>query len=408
MDIPASGPDGANPAPVPLLDLRRGLAPLRPALLEACARVIDSGHFILGPEVVALEAAMASLCDSRFAIGTSSGTDALLLALMAHDIGPGDEVICPTFSFFATAGSIWRLGARPAFVDVCPGCYNLQAAAAKAALTERTRAIMPVHLFGQLAAMPPILALARAHGLAVIEDAAQALGAHADGSMAGAHGDVGCFSFFPSKNLGGFGDAGLLTTQDPALAQRLRILRVHGGEPKYHHAEVGGNFRLDALQAALLGVKLPTLGPSSQQRTAHAARYGAAFMASGLATERHCTCTGASAEPEATMAPIALPPRSRGVATFNQYILQFASGEGMRNHVRRRLQAAQIGCEVYYPVPLHRQACFASLEVKGRFPVAEAAARGTLALPVFPELRHDEQDRIVDEVLRAVACGPIN
>ena len=375
--------------------------------MAACARVIDSGQYIQGPEVEAFEAAAAALCQVPFALGVSSGTDALLLALMALEIGAGDEVICPTYSFFATAGSIWRLGAKPVFVDVCPGCYTMQVEQVDARLSRRTRAIMPVHLFGQMAAMAPLRALAQVRGLGLVEDAAQALGASCDGTQAGSGSDVGCFSFFPSKNLGAFGDAGLVTTQSPELAARLRVLRVHGAAPKYHHALVGGNFRMDALQAALLRVKLPLLGASTAARQDHAAAYDRLFGAAPQVGQRTCTCAGAASPRSPDAAAIRLPPPPRGQHIYNQYVLEFTAGQGMRDHVRQSLIAAGIGCEVYYPVPLHRQACFASiLAAQGPCPVADRAAASTLALPIYPELQTDEQARVVAAVCAATATGP--
>jgi dTDP-4-amino-4,6-dideoxygalactose transaminase len=392
----------STPQPIPLLDLRRPLAQtpgLRQSLIDAFERVLDGGQYILGDEVAAFERAAAAYCQLPYAVGTSSGTDALLLALMGLDIGPGDDVLCPTFTFFATAGSIARLGARPVFVDCCPGCYNMLPREAATRRTPNVRAVMPVHLFGQLADMAALMPWAKAHGLAVVEDAAQALGASSPAGVAGSIGTAGCFSFFPSKNLGALGDAGLVTTHDPQLADRLTVLRVHGGRPKYVHATLGGNFRIDALQAAMLQVKLLHLDAASAARAAHAARYDALFAASGLADTQPCLC-----EAEASGAPavLGLPVRRPGRHIYNQYILRI--GAGRRDAVRAGLAAAGIGTEIYYPRPLHLQPCFAHLGYRpGDFPHAEAAAQQTLALPIFAELQPDEIERIARTVV--LLCG---
>ncbi len=362
---------------VPLLDLRRE-PELDPALEEAFRRVLQSGHYILGPEVEALEAECARYLGVGHALGVSSGTDALLLALMALGVGAGDEVICPTYTFFATAGAIWRLGARPVFVDLDPLTYNCDVAALAAAVTPRTRALVPVHLFGQSADLDPILALAAERGLHVVEDAAQALGSEYKGRRVGGHGAFGCFSFFPSKNLGALGDAGLVTTNDAELAERARILRTHGGKPKYHHHVVGGNFRIDALQAALLRVKLPRLDAYTAARQRNAALYDELLLASGVAARG----TGD--------APLLLPAVVTTRHIYNQYVVR-VSGDGRRDQLRQHLTARGVGTEVYYPVPMHEQRCFAALGHRaGDFPHAEAAARETVALPIFPELREDE------------------
>ena len=387
------------PAGVPLLDLKRGLSALEPALTAAFTRVLRSGHYIMGPEVDAFEAAAAEYCQTKHALAVSSGTDALLLALMGLDVGQGDEVVVPTYTFFASAGSVWRLGARPVFADVCPGCYNILPGALEKLLTARTRAIMPVHLYGQCAAMDQVMDIARNRDLPVIEDAAQALGAETPDGRAGALGTVGCFSFFPSKNLGAFGDAGLVTTQESNLAAKMRVLRVHGGAPKYYHAQVGGNFRMDSLQAALLGVKLPHLDADTAQRQKNAALYGRLFAASGLAAPGTCICAGETIrqdkEPTITL-PVAHPGRH----IYNQYVIRL--GGDRRDHVREELAAMNIGCEVYYPVPLHLQGCFSSLGYKpGDLPHAERAAAQTLALPIFPELGEEEISHVAEAVMRA-------
>jgi dTDP-4-amino-4,6-dideoxygalactose transaminase len=354
---------------VPLLDLRRGGPELDEALKATFARVLESGHYIMGPEVDAFEKECAAYVGAKHALGVSSGTDALLLAMMALGIGPGDEVICPTYSFFATAGCVARLGAKPVFVDVEPRAWNIDAAQVAKAITPRTKAIMPVHLFGQLAQMGPLVQLSKQHNIPIIEDAAQAIGSEGEGMRAGTVGTFGCFSFFPSKNLGAFGDAGLVTTDDDALAEKARILRVHGGKPKYYHQVVGANFRIDALQAALLRVKLPKLDAATAQRQKNAAYY-----------------TRSLAHLPGLMLPEALQSRH----IYNQFVLRLP-GEGRRDALQAHLKARGVGSEVYYPVPLHLQKCFENLGHKvGDFPVAEAAAKETLAIPIFPELTEAE------------------
>ena len=367
---------------VPLLDLQGQYRPLREELLAAVTRVCDSQRFIGGPEVEGFEREIAGRLGVRHAVGLSSGTDALLVALMALKVGPGDEVITPTFSFFATAGCVTRLGATPRLVDIDPLTYNIDAAAAVAAITPRTRVIIPVHLYGQCADMDPLLEEARRCGLTVLEDAAQAIGATHKGRQAGSMGIAGCFSFFPSKNLGAFGDAGLLTTNDEALAHEVRLLRNHGAEPKYFHKRIGGNFRLDALQAAVLRVKLPHLDGWSARRRENAARYDRLFRESAAADR------------------VTLPVRSPDCEhIFNQYVVRVPD----RDAVRARLEAAGIGSEIYYPMPFHLQECFAPLGYRqGDFPVAEAAAAETLALPIYSELTEAQQREVVDAVVTAV------
>lgn len=394
-------------SPIPLLDLKRPLLQspgLAQGLTDAFARVLQSGYFILGPEVSALEAEAAAYCGAAHAVGTSSGTDALLLALMAHNIGPGDDVLCPTYTFFATAGTIARTGARPVFVDCCPGCYNVHPEALGDAITPNTRAIMPVHLFGQTAEMTRIGALARAHNLIVIEDAAQAIGAEHEQARAGSMGHAGCFSFFPSKNLGALGDAGLVVTGDADLAERLRMLRVHGSKPKYYHHVVGGNFRLDALQAAFLRVKLPYLDAATEARARHAARYQMHFEASGLGEAGVCVCdaalptTQAGAADAQQASPLGLPNVPRGRHIYNQYTLRVRHGR--RDQVRSALAAQGIATEIYYPVPMHLQPCFAGLGGQvGEHTHAEAAAAESLALPIFAELTASEVDRVAQSVV---------
>lgn len=370
--------------PVPLLDLAGQYRPLRDEILAALARVSDSQRFIGGPEVEGLEREIAAYLGVPHAVGLSSGTDALLVALMALGVGPGDEVVTPTFSFFATAGCVVRVGATPKLVDIDPATFNLDPASAIAAITPRTKAIIPVHLYGQCADMDPLLEEARRRGIAVIEDAAQAIGAVYKSRFAGAMGRVGCFSFFPSKNLGAFGDAGLLTTTDDGLAHEVRLLRNHGAEPKYFHKRIGGNFRLDALQAAVLRVKLPHLESWTAMRQANAVRYDRLFRESPVSDR------------------VTVPARaSDRTHIFNQYVIRVAH----RDAVRTRLDAAGIGTEIYYPVPFHLQECFASLGYRrGDFPHAEAAAAETLALPIYGELTEAQQA----EVVRAVAAAVID
>jgi dTDP-4-amino-4,6-dideoxygalactose transaminase len=368
---------------VPLLDLQEQYRPLRDDILAAIARVCDSQRFIGGPEIDALERELAAAVGVRHAVGVSSGTDALIVALMALGIGPGDEVITPTFSFFATAGSVVRLGATPRLVDIDPLTFNLDPAAVGDAITPRTRAIMPVHLYGLCADMDPILEAARRANVPVVEDAAQAIGAGYHDRSAGSMGAMGCFSFFPSKNLGAFGDGGLVTTSDDALAHELRLLRNHGAEPKYFHKKVGGNFRLDALQAAVLRVKLPHLDAWTNARRANADRYDAFF------TERRLD------------GRVTLPQRPSGRHhIFNQYVVRVPNRDGVRAHLER----AGIGTEVYYPVPFHMQECFASLgHREGDFPHAEAAAREVLALPIYPGLSEAQQRAVVTAIADAIA-----
>jgi dTDP-4-amino-4,6-dideoxygalactose transaminase len=369
-------------APVPLLDLEAQYRPLRDEILAAIIRVCDSQRFIMGPEVEALERELASLLGVPHAIAVSSGTDALLAALMALGIGPGDEVVTSTYSFFATAGCVARVGALPVLVDIDPATFNLDPAAVRAALTPRTRAIIPVHLFGLCADMDPIIDAARPHGIPVIEDAAQAIGATYKTRQAGSIGAIGCFSFFPSKNLGAFGDGGLVTTTDAALAKELRLVRNHGAEPKYFHKRIGANFRLDALQAAVLRVKLPHLSRWTAMRRANAARYDALMASAGL--------TGRVTLP--------VTPADR-VHIFNQYIIRVPD----RDRVRAFLAERGIGTEIYYPVPFHLQECFAGLgHHRGDFPHAEAAADSTLALPIYGELSADQQAAVVGALADAL------
>jgi dTDP-4-amino-4,6-dideoxygalactose transaminase len=367
---------------VPLLDLHAQYATLRGELGAAVERVLESQGFILGADVRALEEELAAYSQAKHAIGCASGSDALLLALMALGIQAGDEVITTPYSFFATAGSIARLGARPVFVDIEADTYNLNPDLIEAAVTPRTRALMPVHLYGQCAATDAINDIAQRHQLPVVEDAAQAVGAEDAGRRAGSVGDIGCFSFYPTKNLGGAGDGGMLTTQDDALAARLRVLRVHGGETKYLHSVVGINSRLDTLQAAVLRVKLPHLDGWSAARARNAARYRELFTDAGLLED------------------VTLPFVRENVRhIFNQYVVRV--GGGRRDALLEHLRRAQIGTEVYYPMPLHMQECFAYLgHQAGDLPHSERAARETLALPIYPELTAEQQQYVVDSIRR--------
>ena len=368
---------------VNLLDLKAQNAAIEPELHEAFARVLRSGQFILGPEVERFERMLAEFTGARHAIGVSSGSDAILLALMALGIGPGDEVLCPTFTFFATAGGVARAGAKPVFVDSLPGSFNLDPADAARRITSRTKAIMPVHLFGEAAEMDAMMDLARRHNLRVIEDAAQALGATWGGRQVGTLGDFGVLSFFPTKNLGALGDAGALLTDDEERARRARQLRMHGMEPKYFHALIGGNFRLDAMQAAFLAVKLPHFPVYTASRRRHAAHY---------AEQLGTFSKGPDKEPR-----LILPSPSAG-HTWNQYTIR-VTGEGQRDALRAHLASRGIGSEIYYPLPLHEQACFAYLGHRpGDFPVAHRLAGEVLSLPVYPELGPEA----IDEVCRAI------
>ncbi|HET9370209.1 MAG TPA: DegT/DnrJ/EryC1/StrS family aminotransferase [Vicinamibacterales bacterium] len=359
---------------VPLLDLTAQYQPLRAEILAAIARVADSQRFILGPEVEALERELAAQLEVAHAVSMSSGTDALLAALMALGVHAGDEVVTPTYSFFATAGCVSRLGATPVFVDIDPETFNLDPAALERAITPRTRAIVPVHLFGLAADMDAIAAIATRANVAVIEDAAQAIGARYRGRQVGSFGEAACFSFFPSKNLGAFGDGGLVTTNDAALAAELRLLRNHGAEPKYVHARIGGNFRLDALQAAVLRIKAPHLPAWTEARRRNADRYRALFDEYGL--------TGAFDLPTE-------PAGSHHI--YNQFVIRGPQRDGLRDH----LSARRIGTEIYYPVPFHRQPCFAGLAQAGPFPVADRAAATSVALPIYGELTADQQRHVV-------------
>ncbi len=360
---------------VPMLDLKAQYATIRDEIEPAIKEVFESQYFILGPNVVACEEAVAAYSNCRHGIGVSSGSDALLLALMAEEIGAGHEVITTPYTFFATAGSIARTGARPVFVDIDPVTYNIDVSQIEAKITERTRAIIPVHLYGQMAEMDEIMAIAEKHGLVVIEDAAQAIGAEYKTRRAGSIGHYGCFSFFPSKNLGGAGDGGMVVTNDSARADKMRILRVHGMEPRYYHQLIGANMRFDALQAVVVTIKLAHLDSWSEARQRNAARYDQLFKAAGL--------------------QVGLPEVVQNRHIFNQYVIRVQERDALKEH----LLASGIGCDVYYPVPLHLQECFGYLGHKmGDFPNSEQAAAQTLALPVYPELSSQQQDHVVETI----------
>ncbi len=368
---------------VPMLDLQRHHAPIQEELEQALLRCARSGRYILGPEIKAFETEAASYCGSAHAVAVSSGTDALFMALLSENVGPGDEVITVPFSFFATAGVIERVGARPVFVDIEPDGCNIDIAKIESAVTEKTKAIIPVHLYGQCAEMDIITQIADKHGLAVIEDAAQAIGAEYKQQRAGSMGRYGCFSFFPSKNLGAMGDGGLITTDSSALAEHLRIMRDHGQSPKYQYHFIGGNFRCDEIQAAVLRVKLPKLDAWSEARKANADIYREVFDEMG--------------HPD-ILCPRVLPQRRH---IYNQFTVRIKNGG--RDKVLNHLYSKKIGAAVYYPLPLHLQDCFKHLEYKkGDMPVSEAAAAEVLSLPVFPELSSDEIQHVTESVIEAL------
>lgn len=369
---------------VPLLDLKAQYATIKNELLAAINQVMESQHFILGPKVEECEKAIAQYSNCKFAVGVTSGSDALLACLMAENIGPGDEVITTPYTFFATVGAISRLGATPVFVDIDPETYNIDTRQIAAKITRKTRAIIPVHLYGQMAEMEPIMSLAASHNLVVIEDAAQAIGSESKGRRAGSIGHYGCFSFFPSKNLGAAGDGGMIVTNDADRAERLRVLRAHGSKPKYYHKVVGGNFRLDALQAAIVSAKLPYLDSWTEGRQRNAKTYDRLFAEAGLAGSA-----------------VKLPKVSETRHIFNQYVIRVAHRDELQAHLKKN----GVGTEVYYPIPMHVQECFAYLGHKaGEFPLSEAAANQTLALPIYPELS-DRQLRYVVETIRNFFSG---
>lgn len=360
---------------VPLIDLKLQYQQYKDEALRAVEQVLESQYMINGPAVKELECAIAGYCDCADAVGVSSGSDAILAALMALGVGQGDEVITAPFTFFATAGAIARLGARPIFVDIDPQTYNLDASKVGDAITPRTKVILPVHLFGQMAEMAPLMDLAEKHGVDVVEDAAQSIGAKQDGKLAGSIGHLGCFSFFPTKNLGAAGDGGIITTQDSALADRLRVLRNHGMKPKYFNSMLGGNFRLDTIQAAYLLTKLPLLEGWHEQRRNNAAKYDEAF---------------------ADFEPVGTPTILEGnLSIYNQYVIRVDQRDALRDH----LKAQNVGTEIYYPKCLHEQECFAYLGYeRGAFPHAEKAADEVLALPIFAELTDAQIDHVIAQV----------
>ncbi len=366
-----------EPTGVPALNLRAQYRTIRDEIEPVVREVMETQGFVMGPEVAGLESEIAEYCGAAHAVGCASGTDALLLPLMAIDLGPGDEVVTTPYTFFATGGSIWRTGARPVFVDIEPDTFNIDPGAIEAAITERTKAIIPVHLYGQAADMDPIREIAARHDLMVLEDAAQAIGAAYNGRRTGTLGTVAAFSFYPSKNLGGFGDGGMIATDDPVLARRMARLRVHGMEPKYHHHEVGLNSRLDALQAAVLRVKLRHLDEWTAARREVADRYRSLFASHGM--------------DEMVQLPVERPGNFH---VYNQFVVRVPAT--IRDEMRAHLNDRKIGTEIYYPIPLHLQPCFASLGYKpGDFPRTEVAARETIALPIYPELTEAEQRYVV-------------
>jgi dTDP-4-amino-4,6-dideoxygalactose transaminase len=364
---------------VPLLDLTEQNSLLRPEIEAALGRVLDTNAFILGGEVKALEEELAAYCGTKYAIGCASGSDALLLALMAVGVTAGDEVITTPYSFFATVSAVTRLGAKPVFVDIDPATFNLDVSQVEGLINEKTKAIQPVHLYGQCADMAALNKVAARHGVPVVEDAAQAIGADENGSRAGAMSEVGCFSFYPSKNLGGMGDGGFMTTDDAEIARELFALRVHGSEERYYHKWVGLNSRLDGFQGAVLRVKLPHLDEWSDKRKKNADRYRSLFTDAGLAEQ------------------IGLPFEREGCRhIYNQFVVRVP---GKRDALRQFLSANDIGTDIYYPVPLHMQECFEYLGYReGEFPESERAARESLALPIYPELRPEQQEYVVKKV----------
>ena len=389
---------------VPLLDLKLQYNSLKKELDEALLKVAESQYFILGPEVDKMEKDFCSYLKCEHSLGVSSGTDALLIALMAIDIKPGDEVIVPAYSFFATAGVIARLNAVPVFTDIDPVTFNMNPDDFEKKISSKTKAVIPVHLYGQSCDMDPIIEIAKKHNIKVIEDAAQAIGVqYKDGRCVGTIGDIGCFSFFPSKNLGCFGDGGLVTTNNKELADKLKILRVHGGHPKYYHKIIGGNFRLDAIQAAVISVKLPHLNGWSEARRKNAQLYNKLFIDAKLAEETGRTSFDDKNKvllPKAIYKSEILNPKSQinripNYHIYNQYIIRTQK----RNEVREFLTKNNIGTEIYYPVPFHLQECFSYLGYKqGDFPVSENAANTSIALPIFPELTEEQIKYVVDKI----------
>ncbi|MCH8170161.1 MAG: DegT/DnrJ/EryC1/StrS family aminotransferase [Bacteroidetes bacterium] len=382
---------------VPLLNLKLQYQAHKNELDKAVLRVVESQYFILGPEVDEMEKAFCGYLNCNYAVGVSSGTDALLLALMAIGIKSGNEVIVPTYSFFSTAGVISRLNATPVFVDINKTTFNIDSEDIKRKITEKTKAIIPVHLYGQSCEMDEIVSIAKEHKLKIIEDAAQAIGTqYKDGRYVGTIGDIGCFSFFPSKNLGCYGDGGLAVTNDPELAERLKIMRVHGAKPRYYHKTIGGNFRLDALQAAVLNVKLPYLNSWSAKRRTNADLYNKLFIEAGLTTsvgETEFNDNNKVLLPKAVYREYSETVKNYNI--YNQYIIRVQK----RDELRKHLSDNEIGNEIYYPVPFHLQECFSNLNYKqGDFPNAEEACATSLALPIFPELTEEQIKYVVDTI----------
>jgi dTDP-4-amino-4,6-dideoxygalactose transaminase len=371
---------------VPLLDLKAHHQPLHQEIMAALEQTFLSQAFILGPDVSKLEERVATYCQTKYGIGVSSGTDALLIALMALGIGPGDEVITTPYSFFATAGAVVRLGAKPVLVDIDPVTYNLNPTKIQSALTSKSKVIIPVHLYGQCADMAPIMDIAKRHNLSVIEDAAQAIGSeYRDGRRACSIGTIGCLSFFPSKNLGCLGDGGMAVTNDPELAERMQVLRVHGSKPKYYHKRIGGNFRLDTIQAAVLNVKLNYLDGWTKRRQENAARYETLFKQSNL------TQTGKVKLPE----PVYRDSGAKHYHIYNQFVLRVEQRDALMAHLKQK----GIGAEIYYPVPFHLQECFQYLGYReGDFLESERAAKETVAIPIYPELTFEQQTEVVEGI----------
>ena len=372
---------------VPLLDLKAHHEPMHKEIMAALEQTFRSQSFILGPEVGKLEERIATYCQAKYGIGVTSGTDALLIALMALGVGPGDEVITTPYSFFATAGAVVRLGAKPIFVDIDPLTYNIDPTKVGAAITAKTKAIIPVHLYGQCADMGPIMEFAKRHHVSVIEDAAQAIGSeYQDGRRACSMGTIGCLSFFPSKNLGCLGDGGMAVTNDPDLAERMRVLRVHGSKPKYYHKMIGGNFRLDTIQAAVLNVKLNYLDEWTKRRQDNADRYETLFNQSGLVQQ------GKVKLPE----PVYRKAGTKHYHIYNQFVLRLEHRDELMAYMKQR----GIGAEIYYPVPFHLQECFRDLGYKeGDFPESERAAKETMAIPIYPELTLAQQAEVVETIV---------
>jgi dTDP-4-amino-4,6-dideoxygalactose transaminase len=376
-----------RPVSVPLLDVKRDNEPLREEFISAITRVLDSGYFIGGPDCQLLEKTLASYCQTKFAVGCASGSDALVLALLALGIGEGDEVIVPSFTFFATASSVARVGARPVFCDIEPETFNLDVDQVESLVTSRTKAVIPVHLFGQCCEMGSLMEVANRRGLKVIEDCAQSIGAGYRGQQCGGIGEVGCFSFYPTKNLGGFGDGGIMTTNDAELADRIRLWANHGMRPRYHHQVIGINSRLDSFQAALLAIKLQSLPAWTAARQANAARYHELFAAEGLGDL------------------IAVPQSSPECDhVWNQFTIRVPGGR--RDEIRQQLAEHKIGSEVYYPIPLHRQVCFSYLGYEvGSLPETERACGEVLSLPIFPGLLASEQEMVVETLAGLLRSG---